>query len=79
MLLGLESTDARMNRLARNEIYYRALHPARRSGGAKSSGVTNDQIVELANICIQPDRMGMVLLGDLKGRKLGNDVWSALR
>ena len=77
MLLGMESTDARMNRLARNEIYYRRDIPLEEVASGIEQ-VTNDQIVELANICIQPGRMGMVLLGDLKGRKLGNDVWSAL-
>ncbi len=78
MLLGMESTDARMNLLARNEIYYRR-YITLDEVAAGIERVSNDQIVELANICIQPDRMGMVLLGDLKGRKLGNDVWSALR
>ncbi len=77
MLLGMESTDARMNRLARNEIYYRRDIPLEEVASGIEQ-VTNDQIVELANICIQPRRMGMVLLGDLKGRKLGDDVWSAL-
>jgi predicted Zn-dependent peptidase len=78
MLLGMESTDARMNRLARNEIYYRRDIPLEEVASGIEQ-VTNDQIVELANICIQPGRMGMVLLGDLKGRKLGEDVWSALK
>jgi predicted Zn-dependent peptidase len=78
MLLGMESTDARMNRLARNEIYYRRDIPLEEVAKGIEQ-VTNDQIVELSNICIQADRMGMVLLGDLKGRKLGDDVWSALK
>jgi hypothetical protein len=35
-------------------------------------------VIELARSCFQPDRMGMVLLGDLKGRQLGPEIWSAL-
>src|SRR6266446_5148979 len=37
--------------------------------------VTNDNVIELARSCFQPDRMGMVLLGDLKGRQLGPEIW----
>jgi predicted Zn-dependent peptidase len=78
MLLGLESTDSRMNRLARNEIYYRRDIPlAEVASGIES--VTNDQIVELANLCFKPGAMGLVLLGDLKGRKLDDAVWSPLK
>jgi hypothetical protein len=40
--------------------------------------VTNDQVVELASSCFKGDRMGMVMLGDLKGRKLDEGVFSAL-
>ena len=77
MLLGLESTDSRMNRLARNEIYYRRDIPlAEVASGIES--VTNDQIVELANL-LQAGAMGLVLLGDLKGRKLDDAVWSPLK
>src|SRR5208282_1347263 len=49
MLLGMESTDARMNRLARNEIYYRRDIPLEEVASGIEQ-VTNDQIVELANI-----------------------------
>ena len=40
--------------------------------------VTNDQVVELAARCFKPDQMAMVMLGDLKGRKIAADVFSAL-
>ena len=40
--------------------------------------VTNDQVVELSAHCFNSSRMGLVLLGDLKGRELGPQVWSAL-
>lgn len=77
MLLGMESTDSRMNRLARNEIYFRRDIPLEEIARAIES-VTNDQVVELAEQCFRPDRMGMVMLGDLKGRELDNQVWAPL-
>jgi predicted Zn-dependent peptidase len=77
MLLGMESTDSRMNRLARNEIYFRREIPLQELADAIER-VSNEQIVELAATCFKPERMAMVVLGDLKGRKLGADVWSAM-
>jgi len=77
MLLGMESTESRMNRVARNEIYFRRDIPIDELG-REIEKVTNDQVVELASSCFKPDRMGMVLLGDLKGRQLGPEVWSPL-
>jgi predicted Zn-dependent peptidase len=77
MLLGMESTESRMNRVARNEIYFRRDIPIDELG-REIEQVTNDQVVELASSCFKPERMGMVLLGDLKGRQLGPEVWSPL-
>lgn len=77
MILGMESTDARMNRLARNEIYFGRDIPLEEVA-AGIEGVTSDQIVELASSCFRRDSMALVTLGDLKGRKLGKEVWSAL-
>ena len=77
MLLGMESTDSRMNRLARNEIYFRRDIPLEEVARAIEQ-VTNEQIIELAAACFRADRMGMVLLGDLKGRELGTEVFSPL-
>jgi len=77
MLLGLESTDARMNRLARNEIHFgREIPP--QEVAEEIERVTNDQVIELARSFFKPDSMGLVMLGDLKGRKLGSDIWSPL-
>jgi len=77
MLLGMESTDARMNRLARNEIYFRRDVPLEElSQGIEA--VTNDKIVELASSWFKPERLAMVLLGDLKGRKIERDVFAPL-
>ena len=77
MLLGMESTDSRMNRLARNEIYFRRDVPLEELAKGIES-VTNDQVVELAARCFQSDQMAMVMLGDLKGRKIANDVFAPL-
>ena len=77
MLLGMESTDSRMNRLARNEISFRRDVPLEElSEGIEA--VTNDNIVELASSWFKPDKLAMVLLGDLKGRKLGAEVFAPL-
>jgi predicted Zn-dependent peptidase len=77
MMLGLESTESRMNRLARNEIYFRRDIPLEEVA-ASIDKVTNDEVVELANLCFAKEKMALVLLGDLKGRKLGEDIWSVL-
>ena len=77
MLLGMESTDSRMNRLARNEIYFRRDIPLDEIARGIEQ-VTNDQIVELAATCFNGDRMGMVMLGDLKGREIGTDIFAPL-
>jgi predicted Zn-dependent peptidase len=77
MLLGMESTDSRMNRLARNEIYFRRDVPLEELARGIES-VTNDQVVELAALSFQPDQMAMVMLGDLKGRKIGDDIFAPL-
>jgi predicted Zn-dependent peptidase len=77
MLLGMESTDSRMNRLARNEIYFRRDIPLEEIAGGIES-VSNEQIIELASACFKSDRMGLVMLGDLKGRELGAEVFHAL-
>jgi predicted Zn-dependent peptidase len=77
MLLGMESTDSRMNRLARNEIYFGRDIPLEEIAGEIES-VNNEQVIELASSCFKRDRMGLVMLGDLKGRELGPEVFAAL-
>ena len=77
MLLGMESTDSRMNRLARNEIYFRRDVPLEEIA-REIETVTNDQVIEIASSCFKPERMGLVMLGDLKGRELGPEVFEPL-
>ncbi len=77
LLLGLESTDARMNRLARNEIYFRRDIPVEELA-RDIEAVTNDQVTELAGKFFDRAQMALVVLGDLKGRELPADIFSAL-
>ncbi len=77
MLLGMESTDSRMNRLARNEIYFRR-DVSLEELSIGIDAVTNDNIVELASTWFQAEKLAMVLLGDLKGRKIGREVFAPL-
>jgi predicted Zn-dependent peptidase len=78
MLLGMESTDSRMNRLARNEIYYSRDIPLAELA-KRIDAVRADQVVELASSWFRPERMALVVLGDLGGRKLPTDLFSRLR
>jgi predicted Zn-dependent peptidase len=77
LLLGLESTDARMNRLARNEIYFRRDIPVEELA-RDIEAVTNDQVMQLAGTFFDRNQMALVVLGDLKGRALPADIFSAL-
>jgi predicted Zn-dependent peptidase len=77
LLLGLESTDARMNRLARNEIYFRRDIPVEELA-RDIEAVTQEQVVELANTFFDCDQMALVVLGDLKGRELPANIFSTL-
>ena len=78
MLLGMESTDSRMNRVARNEIYFGREIPLEELAN-EIDKVTNDQVLELAATSFLSDKMALVLLGDLKGHKFGPDVFSELK
>jgi predicted Zn-dependent peptidase len=77
MLLGMESTESRMNRLARNEIYFGREIPLEELA-REIDKVTHDQVVELAATSFMSGKMALVTLGDLKGRKFGADVFSEL-
>jgi predicted Zn-dependent peptidase len=77
LLLGLESTDARMNRLARNEIYFRRDIPVEELA-RDIEAVTNDQVAELAGTFFDRTKMALVVLGDLKGRELPPNIFSAM-
>ena len=74
MLLGLETSDARMSRLAKNEIYFgRDMSPAEVAECIDAT--TNEEILALAGRLIRPEKMGIALLGDLGDRKLEESVF----
>ncbi|MBI4514386.1 MAG: insulinase family protein [Deltaproteobacteria bacterium] len=76
MLLGLESSDARMNRVARNEIYF-GHDIAPEEVAACIDATANDEIIALARRLLQPGELAMALLGDLKGHALDAAVLGA--
>lgn len=73
LLLGLETTDSRMNRIARNEIYMgedmSPIEVARRI-----EATTNDEIVALARRILRPEAYAVTLLGDLKGHSVDERI-----
>lgn len=73
MLLGLESSDSRMNRVAKNEIYFgHDITPD--EVAARIDATSNDQVVRLAQELLRPEEMAMTLLGDLKGRRIDKSI-----
>ncbi|MFN8626334.1 MAG: pitrilysin family protein [Candidatus Binatia bacterium] len=76
LLLGLETSDNRMSRIAKNEIYFGAdMAPAEIAARIDATG--NDEIVQLAQQILRPEVMAVTLLGDLKGRTVGDDLLNA--
>ncbi len=77
ILLGLETSDQRMERLALNEMYFgRQVTTAELA--ARLEAVTNDQIVALAGRLFTPDGCALVLLGDVRDRAIDSDVFGGL-
>lgn len=76
LLLGLETSDNRMSRIAKNEIYFGA-DVAPSEVAARIDAVTNDEIVELTNRLVRADAMALTLLGDLKGCSVGDALLDA--
>ncbi len=76
MLLGLETSDSRMSRVAKNEIYYRREVPISELA-ARIDAVTNDDIVALASRLLAPDGRALALLGDLGGRRIDASLLAA--
>jgi len=76
MLLGLETSDSQMNRVAKNEIFFaRDITP--KEVAAAIDAINNQQIIDLAQRLIQPKSMNLTLLGDLKGRQIGEEILAA--
>jgi predicted Zn-dependent peptidase len=76
VLLGLETTDSRMSRVAKNEVYHqRDVTIAELS--ACIDRVTNDNIVALATRLARPEGRALALLGDMGGRRLDPSILTA--
>lgn len=76
LLLGLETSDSRMSRIAKNEIYFGAdLTPQEMA--TRIDATTNDQIIALAHQLVRPEAMAVTLLGDLKGKSFGEELLDA--
>ncbi len=73
MLLGLETSDSRMSRIAKNEIYFgRDVLLDEVAAGIDAVG--NDDILRVARRLFQPGTLALTVLGDLKGHPLGEEV-----
>jgi predicted Zn-dependent peptidase len=75
LLLGLETSDNRMHRIARNEIYYHEeITPS--DAAAAIDATTNEEILALAQRLVRPEMAAATLLGNLDGRQVGDDALS---
>jgi predicted Zn-dependent peptidase len=73
MLLGLETSDSRMSRLAKNAIYFgRDVTLDEVATGI--DGVTNADVVGVCRRLFQPRSLALTVLGDLKGAALDDGV-----
>ncbi|HYD46828.1 MAG TPA: pitrilysin family protein [Terriglobales bacterium] len=73
LLLGLETSDSRMHRIARNEIYYGdEITPE--EAAQRIDAVHNDEIVALAGELLRPNVIAATLLGNLEDRQLDSDL-----
>jgi predicted Zn-dependent peptidase len=76
LLLGLETSDNRMSRIAKNEIYF-GTEISPEEVAARIDVTRNDEIVALAEQIVSRDAMAITLLGDLKGKRAGEELLSA--
>ena len=73
MLLGLETSDSRMSRIAKNQIYFGRDVPMEEVA-ARIDAVPNDEIVSVAQRLFRADGLALTVLGDPKGERLGDEV-----
>ena len=69
LVLGLETSDSRMSRIARNEIYFGRDVPLEEVA-AGVDAVSNDDVVRVARTMFRPAALAVTVLGDLKGAVL---------
>ena len=73
MLLAMESTDSRMSRLAKCEMYYDQYIPLSRIL-KDIDAVTQDDVRELARALFRDDQLTCTFLGPLKNKDLPRDL-----
>ena len=69
ILLGLETSDSRMSRVAKNAIYFGRDVPLEEVAAAVDA-VTNDDVLRVSRRLFQPRSLALTVLGDLKGHRL---------
>jgi predicted Zn-dependent peptidase len=69
ILLGLETSDSRMTRIAKNAIYF-GRDVTLDEVAAAVDAVTNDDILRVCQRLFQPGTLALTVLGDLKGNRL---------
>ena len=72
LMLGLESSTARMSNLARQEMYYDHFHTMDEII-AKIEAVSSEQICEVANELFRADGIAVTVLGNMNGVKISRD------
>ena len=73
MQLGLETSDSRMSRIAKNEIYYGRDVPIAEVA-ARFDAVTNDDVVRVASRLFGSGVLQLTVLGDLDGHRLDAEM-----
>jgi predicted Zn-dependent peptidase len=73
LLLGLETSDSRMSRIAKNEIYFGRDVPLDEVAAAIDA-VSHDDVVRVADRLFRPGALALTVLGDLKGERLDDGV-----
>jgi predicted Zn-dependent peptidase len=69
ILLGLETSDSRMSRIAKNAVYFGRDVPLEEVAAAVDA-VTNDDVLRVCRRLFQPHSLALTVLGDLKGHRL---------
>ncbi len=77
MLLGLETSDSRMSRLAKNEIYF-GRHFTIDEVSKRIDSTSNEEIIEFAERLTRADSIGLALLGKVGERDLGANLSNGL-
>jgi predicted Zn-dependent peptidase len=75
MLLGLETSDSRMSRVAKNEVYFRRDFPLAEVA-SRVDATTNEEIIALADRLVRPEATGVAVLGALDGHRIDESVFA---